>query len=66
MSNDLEFLSNLGFELVGEWILKFDTIDFRLQRHQEKNNILYAFLVDEKIMYIGKSNQTLYKRMILY
>jgi len=66
MDNDLVSLSNLGFEFIGEWILEFDTIDFRLQKHKDRSNILYAFVVDEKIMYVGKSTQTLYKRMMGY
>jgi hypothetical protein len=66
MTDNLEFLLNLGFELTGEWIQKFDSIDFRLQKHKDKNNILYAFVVDESVMYIGKSTQTLYKRMMGY
>lgn len=66
MINDLEFLSSLGFELIGGWFLNFSGIDFHLQKYKDKNNILYAFVVDEKIMYVGKSTQTLYKRMMGY
>ena len=66
MDNELEFLAKLGFELVGEWSLKLNCIDFQLQKHKDKTNILYAFAVDKKVMYIGKSTQTLYKRMIGY
>ena len=63
MNSSLEMLLQLGFEQTGEWQLRFDQIYFHLERHGNERNILYAFVVDETIMYIGKSTQTLSQRM---
>jgi hypothetical protein len=63
MENNLQSLLDLGFESVGEWKLRFDQLSFQIDRYKEKKNILYAFVGDGKILYIGKSDQTLYQRM---
>jgi len=63
MDNNLQKLIDLGFELVGKWRLRLDQLSFQISQYQEKKNILYAFVESGKILYIGKSTQTLYQRM---
>jgi hypothetical protein len=43
MSGSLEFISNLGFEFAGEWVLDGDQLKLILNRCQDVKNILYAF-----------------------
>jgi hypothetical protein len=59
-------LFNIGFKYAGKWVLENNTLDFILENYSDSENILYAFVVDNNIMYIGKSNRTLYKRMYNY
>lgn len=57
------FLLSFGFEEVGEWLLEGSSLQFVLSRHGDEQNILYAFIAQEEVKYIGKSNQTLSRRM---
>jgi hypothetical protein len=59
----MQFLLDFGFEEAGEWFLEDDSLQIRLKRHKNERNILYAFVAQGKIQYIGKSNQTLLGRM---
>jgi hypothetical protein len=63
MDHNHQLLIDLGFELVGEWQLKFDQLSFQINRHQKEKNILYALVESKDILYIGKSTQTLYPRV---
>ncbi|MDR3047347.1 MAG: GIY-YIG nuclease family protein [Bacteroidales bacterium] len=56
----------IGFEKVGQWALNGNNIDFSLVKHAHNNNILYAFIENNSIMYVGKSTKTLYERMSQY
>ncbi len=59
----VQFLLELGFEEVGEWLIEEDSLLFSLTRHRNERNILYAFIAQGEVKYIGKSNQTLSRRM---
>lgn len=59
----VQVLLSLGFEEAGEWILDENSLSFRLSRHKNERNILYAFVAQGNVKYIGKTTQTLYKRM---
>ena len=65
-SKELQKLEQIGFELAGQWILAEGVWDFRLTQYAQKINVLYAFVVDGEVMYIGKTTQTARKRMTLY
>lgn len=65
-SDPLQQLVNLGFEEVGHWFLEGDQVTFALNKSAKEANILYSFVVDGEVKYIGKSVQTLHKRMYLY
>jgi hypothetical protein len=58
-----QFLLDLGFEEIGEWIIEAGTLQFILRHYQNNSNILYAFIAQSEIKYIGKSTQTLLGRM---
>ena len=61
--DSVKFLLELGFEDAGEWLIEDDSLQFSLTRHGNEPNILYAFVAEGEVKYIGKSNQTLSKRM---
>jgi hypothetical protein len=68
MNNDLESLRGIGFEYAGKWVLDNDgKIKPDLDKTKEKlKNVLYAFVVNEKVMYVGKTVRELRERIMNY
>lgn len=66
MDNALQFLIDLGFEEVGSWILTDNLLTCRLIKHGSECEILYAFVLQGEVLYIGKSVQTLKSRLYGY
>ncbi len=56
-------LLDIGFECVGHWRLNDSDLAFELMRHGNQRNILYAFVCDGEVNYVGKTIQTLRARM---
>lgn len=65
MDNFEKFL-NLGFEKIGVWEKKNGRISFFVDGDLSNTNFLYVFVVGNNILYIGKSTNTLYKRLYGY
>jgi len=65
-SESLQQLVNIGFEEVGRWFLEGDQVTFSLTKSSKEANILYSFVVNGEVKYIGKSVLTLHKRMYFY
>ena len=61
--SSLERLKNMGFRQVGEWAIESDKIKFTLDDAASAQNVLYAFISQETVMYIGKTVQKLKQRM---
>lgn len=59
----LERLKNIGFKLVGHWIIKDEKIFPQIHSFNHEKNILYAFIVLDEVKYIGKSSQSLSDRL---
>ena len=59
-------LLDIGFESAGHWILKDDELVLELFRHASQRNILYAFVSDGQVKYVGKTVQPLSNRMAGY
>jgi hypothetical protein len=59
-------LQNIGFQKVGNWFLESERLDFKLEKFIDCSNILYAFIVNGSIKYVGKSTKTLRERMQQY
>ena len=60
----LEQICNLGFELCGSWTRGDDgTLKLALDNVPDGRNVLYAFVVDETVAYVGKTVQGVAKRM---
>lgn len=55
-------LVEIGFEKVGYWHLDGDRLGLELHRMASKTNILYAFVCDGEVKYIGKTKSTLASR----
>lgn len=60
----VSIIQYLGFEESGYWSLENNDIAFNLFKSQTETNILYAFVVDDQVVYIGKSVQSLFKRCL--
>ena len=59
-------LLNVGFELAGHWLLEDGRIRCELHRLATQANVLYAFVCDGRVMYVGKSTRQLSARMYGY
>lgn len=59
-------LEQMGFRRVGQWQIDTDQLTSVIQEHGAAKNILYAFVCDDSVLYIGKSVQALKKRLYGY
>lgn len=59
-------LLEIGFAPAGHWLLNSGALDYSLARHSTLRNILYAFVCDGQVMYVGKTVQPLASRMAGY
>jgi hypothetical protein len=64
--NWLQRLMDAGFRLVGSWKLTDSALSYQLALHASASDILYAFVSDGQVMYIGKTTMPLSKRMYGY
>ncbi|WP_255069420.1 hypothetical protein [Lacihabitans sp. LS3-19] len=65
----MEKLTEIGFEKVGNWeISKKDTsvIEHTISSHSDRTDLIYAFVSDNQVKYIGMTDSTLHTRMGLY
>ena len=61
--DSLNRLTAMGFIECGEWVAAEDQVVSKLLKCADAQNILYAFVVDDAVMYIGKTVQSLRARM---
>ena len=59
-------LLDIGFDHAGYWILENDKLKCELTRHSSQKNVLYAFVCDGQVKYVGKSVRSLAVRMANY
>lgn len=59
-------LLEIGFEPAGHWLLEDNRLRFELTMHATQTNILYSFICDGEVMYVGKTIRMLSKRMAGY
>lgn len=62
----MDRLLEIGFEPAGCWLLQGGKVAFELLRHASQRNILYAFVCDGQIKYVGKTVSKLAVRMSGY
>lgn len=53
----------IGFQFSGHWLLEEGRLQIDLERYAEQHNILYAFVCNGDVKYIGQSTKALRKRM---
>jgi hypothetical protein len=56
-------LLSIGFEMAGQWQLEGDALRAVFDIYAEQHNVLYAFVVEGEVMYVGQSRRTLRARM---
>ena len=66
MSDSLARIRAIGFTIVGCWKLTDGGPAFELNHLATARNVLYAFVVDGELMYLGKTVQALRARMAGY
>ncbi len=61
----MENLINIGFVEAGEWLKTNNKsgIDYILRKFNTETKILYAFISESKVYYIGKTDNSLHTRM---
>jgi hypothetical protein len=59
-------LLEIGFQAAGHWHLVDGELSLELLRHGSQRNILYAFVSDGEVKYVGKTVQILAKRLYGY
>lgn len=62
----MDSLLRVGFELAGHWRLDNDSLTLELIRHASQKNVLYAFVCDGQIKYVGKTVSSLATRLAGY
>lgn len=65
-SSSVEELKKVGFKCVGEWNIQDNKINLDLRDIKDQSDVLYSFVVDNNIKYIGKTTNPLLKRMKWY
>jgi len=65
-SEALQFLKSIGFEKVGYWYLEGNKLKCKLEKYKNEKNLIYAFVAEDHIKYIGKTEKTLYSRIYGY
>ena len=66
LTTNREDLEAIGFEEVGSWRLHGDDPRFVLNRLSDAAPVLYAFVIDARVMYVGKTVRTLGQRLYGY
>lgn len=66
VSFKMKSLVNIGFRKVGEWKMLGESISPNIFDLANAANILYAFISDGEVLYVGKTTQELQKRLYGY
>jgi hypothetical protein len=62
----MQRLYEIGFQKAGAWSLKGEELVLQLDNLAERQNVLYAFVTGSTVMYVGKTTQSLQRRMFGY
>ncbi len=66
MNTALNKRTQIGFKKVGTWNIDGETVSLKIGEESSSKNVLYSFVVDGELKYIGKTTQALKKRMYGY
>ena len=64
--NSFELIKKMGFVKAGSWEIEEGQLSYQLGDYLNVSRVLYAFVVNGVVTYIGKTNQKLSKRMYSY
>ena len=59
-------LLNLGFQKAGYWVLNSDGVGFVLEQFADCSSVIYAFVIESSVKYVGKTEVTLKQRIQQY
>lgn len=62
----MERLKKIGFVHIGEWKLENDNLYINTEDKLNAQNALYCYVINGVVMYVGKTNNTLRKRLSGY
>ena len=62
-ASPLGHLESIGCRCCGEWQMSADRVRCTLIANAQAANVLYAFVCDKTVMYVGKTTQSLKARM---
>lgn len=62
----MQRLYEIGFQKAGTWSLKGEELTLQLDNLAERQNVLYAFVTGSIVKYVGKTTQSLQRRMFGY
>ncbi len=62
-SEALRLLESMGFELAGCWYLEDNKLECKLEKYKNEKNLIYAFVAEDQVKYIGRTERTLSGRM---
>ncbi|MCD6475825.1 MAG: hypothetical protein J7K85_06115, partial [Anaerolineaceae bacterium] len=65
-TKDVQILFGIGFEAVGSWMIENDTIKYKLSKQCVSKKILYSFISEGEVLYIGKTVRSLSQRLYGY
>lgn len=65
-TNPIFDLIEIGFEAIGSWKLADNELSLNLFKGQEFSPALYFFATEKDVLYVGKTAQTLKKRLYFY
>lgn len=66
MNDARSVLQVLGFHCVGRWLYDGVQLKYELVAEQDAEKVLYAFVTNDTVLYVGKTIQPLRKRMYGY
>ena len=61
-----EYLINFGFKLAGHWYLDEGKINYDLSNLPNSDHGLYAFVLGDQVLYLGKTSNSLKRRLNSY
>lgn len=59
-------LEEIGFRRIGEWTASPNGLNFMPDEDAAGPNVLYAFVTDRQVLYVGKTGRTLVRRLYGY
>lgn len=64
--NDSKKLQRLGFEKSAKFWWDKDGLELEMRKHSREKNGVYALVINNKLMYIGKTHSEFYRRIYGY